>query len=308
MSRLDFDGIDFYKYAMELFSKAGHIFTSEPEFANHSPEQFVYFDSKSEISLSQAQRMMLKLFNNVSRLFTVNGCAFFSVNLLTAQNYRSQTAHDLHTMIHPLIGEDATICLFRYDDEIIMSFIGYGNFCILSDWYPISDDHQMLLNKLDIANISIQSGAEYFADMIYNLARSYYLVGCESTIYDLIPVDFIYTELDREDLDLIVRNILSAPEREYGDDYVKYDETAGIQQIDINVDFDLMLLEMDIEDDNPFGEEFEDSEYVDNEFFDGDGNGDELEQDIYEFDNVDPEIFRDPALMVKWLKRQENRD
>ena len=37
-------------------------------------------------------------------------------------------------------------------------------------------------------------------------------------------------------------------------------------------------------------------------------NSDELEQDIYEFDDVDQEIFQDPTLMIKWLKKQEGSD
>lgn len=304
MLLLEHNGEDFYKCAMELFSNAGHISTLEPEFFNHSPEQFIYFDNKSEISLSQNQREMFKLFNNVSRLFSVNDCVFFSINLLTAQRYRSQAAHDLHTMMHPLIEADGTICLFKCNNEMILSFIGYGNRCVLSDWYPITDDYRTLLSKLDIANISIQSGVEYFADMVYILARSYYFAGCKLTIHDLLPVDFIYKELDREELNQIIKDTLSAPEHEYGDDYVEYEESIGTYQADIGVEFDLMFLETDIEDDNPFGEEIEDSGDESDDFF----NSDELEQDIYEFDDVDQEIFQDPTLMIKWLKKQEGSD
>ena len=33
---------------------------------------------------------------------------------------------------------------------------------------------------------------------------------------------------------------------------------------------------------------------------------DEEQQDEFEFDDVDPEIFRDPTLMVKWLNSMDN--
>ena len=304
MSLLEHTGEDFYQFAMELFSNSGHISTFEPEFFNHSPERFIYFDNKSELSLSQEQRKMFQRFNNISRLFSANGCVFFSVNLLIAQKHRSQTAHDLHTMIHPLIGANGTIFLFKCHDEMLLSFIGYGNCCVLSDWYPMTDDYQILLNKLDIANISIQSEVEYFADMVYSFARSYYHVGSKSTILNLLPVDFIYRGLDQEELDQIVKDIMTAPEREYGDDYVGYNESTGTYHVDIGAEFDLMLLEMNIEDDNPFGEEIEEHEgdgFLDDEYVG------ESEQDIYEFDDVALEVFQDPTLMVKWLKKQESQ-
>lgn len=77
MSNQEEAGEKLYTYAMELFFKAGHAATSEPEFINHSPTQFVYFDNKSDVDLSREQRNLLGTFNNVSRLFSVNGCVFF---------------------------------------------------------------------------------------------------------------------------------------------------------------------------------------------------------------------------------------
>ena len=64
-----------------------------------------------------------------------------------------------------------------------------------------------------------------------------------------------------------------------------------------------MLLEMDDEDDNPFGEDIEPEDDLDDddEFFDEDAESEN--KDEYEFDDIDPEIFRDPLLMVKWLNR-----
>lgn len=90
---------------------------------------------------------------------------------------------------------------------------------------------------------------------------------------------------------------------EYGDDYVEYDESAQIQNTDIGADLDLMLLEMDDEDDNPFGEDIEPEDDLDDddEFFDEDAESEN--KDEYEFDDIDPEIFRDPLLMEKWLNR-----
>lgn len=66
-----------------------------------------------------------------------------------------------------------------------------------------------------------------------------------------------------------------------------------------------MFLDIDDEDDNPFNEEIE----LDDKALDEDDllgkNTEEIIKDEYEFNDVDPEIFRDPTRMVKWLKKNE---
>ena len=127
VSDSNLDGIDFYRDAMELFYEAGHVSTLDPEFFNHSAQEFVYFDNSIDVALTKDQRYLLGLVNNISRLFTVNRCAFFSANLLSAKKYRSLIAHDFHAMIHFNVGTEASIFVFRYDEELMLSFMGYGN-------------------------------------------------------------------------------------------------------------------------------------------------------------------------------------
>lgn len=127
--------------------------------------------------------------------------------------------------------------------------------------------------------------------------------------YELLPIDFISNaklgRVDKEELNEFIAYELAASQRKYGDDYVDYDESSKFQTVDISADLDLMLLEMDDDDSNPFGEEIEDSE--DNgEASEHDNFFDEEQSDEYEFDDVDPEIFRDPTLMVKWLNSMDN--
>ena len=72
-----------------------------------------------------------------------------------------------------------------------------------------------------------------------------------------------------------------------------------MKQTCIGSDLDLMLLDMDMEDDdNPFGEDIEDDGF-------GSDEDDFLTRDEYEFADIDPEVFRDPTLLVKLLKSQE---
>lgn len=181
MSIQDAAGEKLYIYAMELFCRAGHVATSDPEYVNHSPQQFAYFDNKADVALTREQRSLFRAFNNISRLFTANRCAFFSINLLSSRLNRSQMAHDIHSMIHPIVDVAGTICLFRFEDEIVLSLEGFGQRCILSDWYPLFDENEELLEKVNIANMSIKRSADYFRDMVYMLARPYYLiVGVEN--------------------------------------------------------------------------------------------------------------------------------
>ena len=308
MSDSKLDGIDFYRDAMELFYEAGHVYTLDPEFFNHSAQEFVYFDNSTDVSIPKDQRYLLELVNNISRLFTVNHCAFFSANLLSAKKYRSQIAHDFHAMIHFNVGTEASIFVFRYNDEMMFSFMGYGNRCILSDWYPIIDDAGELLEKLDIANMPINSGADYFIGFVDTLARPYYLAYPEVFVHTLLPIDFLsrfdLDPVDREQIDDYINLQVAAAERTYGDDYVDYDEDIrpNTKSSDISKDLDIMLLEMDMESDNLFDEDDDDTESEDDDFEETE-ESEESEPDFYEYEDVDPEIFRDPTLMVKWLNK-----
>lgn len=303
MSYYSFEEERFFEYAIELFSKAGHAVTANPEFVNHSAEQFVYFDCKQAVSLSRTQRESLHSFCNVSRLFTFNNCVFFSIVLLTRRKDRSQAAHDIHTLLHPGTGARGSVCIFKCDDEVMLSFMGFGLKCILSDWYPIDDDFDELLDRLHIVNMSLDRDTDYFSDLIYSLARSYYFATKDPTVYELIPIDFFSgksrEDIDRDELNQIVIDELQRVRFEYGDDYVEYDDSmSSPQESGINADLDMMLLEMDDAEkelEDPFEEGVDES---DDEIFD-----EEYELDEYEFGDMDPEIFKDPSLMVKFLEK-----
>jgi uncharacterized UPF0160 family protein len=54
-------------------------------------------------------------------------------------------------------------------------------------------------------------------------------------------------------------------------------------------------------------EDDDDAESEDDEFAEEE-DAEENEPDVYEFEDVDPEIFRDPTLMVKWLRKHGSGD
>lgn len=304
--QFDDSSASFYEYIMELFADAGHVTTLIPIYTNHSPERFMYFDNGSDFALTRDQQQMFDCFNNVSFLFSANRCSFFSINLVTPKGIRSQMAHSIHSMLHPSVGSSGTICVFHFENEFMFSFIGFGLQCILSDWYRLIDDYQQVVEKLDIANMSIKTGKDYFYDMVFMLARPYYL-SLPPSNYDLLPVDYLsssdYNGMDLEELNNIAAELLSAPQRAYGSDYVEYGTRISATRVDLSAELDMLLLELDDEDDNPFGEEMDsDDSYGPDEYQDETA---EDNHDEYEFDDVDPEIFRDPTLMVKWLNKKD---
>ena len=308
MSNNGISGEEFYKYAMDLFLKSGHTATSEPEYINHSAEQFIFFDNNSDAALSNEQRKLIKVFNNVSHLFTVNKCSFFSINLLTHKKNRSQVAHDIHSLIHYLIKADGTICLFRYEDEVMLTFKGFGSRCFLSDWYPIEDEYDCLLGRLDIANLSINRAVEYFTDMVYSLARSYYLYK-QPLIHEIIPLNYKSAagadSVDWEELDKYVESILATPLCVYGDDYVEYNESVEYSDSNISEELSLMLLDIDEEHTNPFGEEIEPEGNTLDEDDTYENDTEEFDHDQYEYESINQEIFNDPTLLVKLLKKMD---
>ena len=133
----------------------------------------------------------------------------------------------------------------------------------------------------------------------------------EPSVYDLLPLSFNngigFEELSRDELNQYVEDELNRPRYEYGDDYVDYDEVAkGVQSATIGEDLDLLLLEMDEEDDDLFDSEIdEEDDFEDDEQYNDEDESEEASLDEYEFEDVDPEIFRDPSLMVKWLNKHD---
>lgn len=280
----------FFEYALEIFSRTGHTDVVAPEFSNHSARKFVYFDNKKNVSLNFRQRAGLNDFDNVSRLFTTCGIAFFSANLLTPLSNRSQTAHDVHALIHAVSDDVATICLFRHADKIILSFACDGLGCLLSDWY--APDAEAFMERLDVANFSVTGGNEYFWDMAYLLARPYYFPNGTSTAYAILPIDLFLgnEEVSREEIENFIMAQKFSAVKEYGNDYVVCDATQFNSFEDTPDEFDSILLEA------------EEVEFIfdDNESSLNDPDTPE------EISSIDEEILADPSRLLEYLKA-ENR-
>lgn len=300
---------------MDLLFETGYCSTSIPKFVNHSSEQMAFFDTTEQVSFSENQRSLLDIFTNVSHLFTlghepfVNGdreqVAFYSLELMTNKSMRSQAAYDVHTLLHPIIGTDATVILAKHDDYVMLTLAGYGQGCILSDWYSQYADYDKLVELMHIANTSLKSVSEFFFDLIYNIARRYYIysISNDYSAYWLLPIDFLskteYLPIDRKEYWELIKDEINSAIYDYGDDYVDLEQSLTTDLIDVNEELELMLLDMPDDDNNPSNEELDEDENDINGNYDSDN---EVVTDKYLYDHVDPKIFDNPILMVKWLR------
>lgn len=298
-----------YGIAMELFRDAGIADNGNPIFINHTPEQAIYFDCASDKYLTGEQRDSLSDFCNVSLLFELDDTVFekytskriavFSIDLDCQIRYRSITAYNVHMLLDYVFNYDASIVLFRHSNKIMLTFAGFGQACILSDWYDESDDSE-IVEKIHVVNESLHTAKEFFYDIIYNIARKYYIypISKEQAIYESLPLNCFDPNKERPDayeIQSAIDNYINTYVDMYGDDYV---EPRGkvINNNEISQELDLLLLaiedESEIESDMDMDDE--NSDYQDNTA----GS-----DDYKEFENLDPELFKDPVKMVKWLEK-----
>jgi hypothetical protein len=314
---------DFYQQALSLFKEAGHAITDVPIYFNHSIEQTIYFDTRATIALSTNQRSFLSCVTNISHLFDIdddvfskrNGIriCFYSMELLKIKSFRSQSAYDAHRILQNAFDGAASVLLFKNNDNVMLSFTGFASDIILSDWYSIEEDFDQLVDIIHIANMSLLSARNYFFDFMYCSARWYYTepISGEYAAYSMLPINYLSScdnyidilRVDREEIKELVRAALRKAETEYGDDYIEQTSTPT-SAVDVGFELDLLALEigMDDEDDSDLlGDQFNDDDIEDDIY----EENNEENRDEYEFDEVDPEIFEKPVLMVKWLKRND---
>ncbi len=313
---------DFYKNAMDFFIEAGHAASSVPVYFNHSVKQVIYFDTKKSLLIDNAQRRDLEYAVNISHLFDIGDDVFtaqigekvsyYSIVIECEKKSRSQIAYETHMLLHPAFEADMSIVLFRHDDEVMVSIWGSGSDLILSDWYNVDTDYDSFVERLHIANFSLSSAKEFVSDLSYCIARDYYFRSAtdSNTMYSLLPVNFfgatdISDTIDKETIKETIREILTAPEKAYGDDYIEPASRSVEAVGDIDIELDLLSFELESEEETIPDEILNDDEGERNGDFDEIEGEEESAKDEYEFDDVDPEVFKDASQLVKWLKKNE---
>ena len=337
-----------WQYGMEIFKELGYTDSKTPEYMNHTSKQAIYFDMTKDISLSRYQRGLLKHFTNVSRLFTISAedlassgwesIAFYSIDLLVSQQLRSEAAVEIHSLVQKVSDTPATVCLFKLNEHVLLSFAGFSRPCVLSDWFHIGENDFRLMELLDLGNVSMRTVVDFFYDLAYAAARKYYIYPVEDeTVFSLLPYDYHISGQGVVSPEEIVKAVQQSAEDEYGSDYV-YQELSDISiSENISMELETLLLDLDLDeedDDNPFGEEIEDERYDEleddldeiDEETDVEDDLDEIdeetdvEDDLDEIDKetdveddllekleeINPEFFNDPTQLVKWLNQMDS--
>lgn len=315
----------FYEYVLSLLFEAGHVITPFPIYRNHTSNEALYIDSKEDVVLNRFDRGLLSLMDNVSLLADIKwpgvvdeldeNVQIYSITVNFSNRCRSQSVADIHHLMQRYWNCTHSIVFFKHCEKYIVSFA--NNVCshILSDWRNVGMDYDDIIDRICVGNISLTTSNEYFHDFLYAVAREYYIrpISFEEASYGLMPADYITKSLasdisfSKDEIKEIIQSNLVAFETVYGDDYVEPKYT-GMEELNqhhnISAEIDRISFELELNSDiddvqleqSDFEEEgFEEDN--DDDFFDG-----------YD-ENVDPAIFDDPVLMVKWIeKKQKERD
>lgn len=313
----------FYEYVSVILQEAGHMITSNPIYANHSASETLYIDSNKDVTISRFERTLLMQLSNVSLLveMTWQGVVeeltetvhIYSITIDVPDRNRSQIVADTHHLLHQYWDCTHSIVFCKNRNQYIISFANKDQSHILSDWFDINLDYDKVAERIDTADLSIESSFGYFGDFIYSVARNYYIypVSVEDATYGMIPLNYVASAfgvesgVSKEDIKALAKANLMTYELQYGDDYVApvyigFNEQSQFRRMAMELEkisFDLELAEElgDEDPPNSFDDGFDDelaAEFEDDE------------NDDWE-DDLDPAIFDDPVLMVKWLEKQQ---
>ena len=319
------DDKQFCEYVLSLLFEAGHVITPFPIYRNHTSNEALYIDSKEDVVLNRFDRGLLSLMDNVSLLADIKwpgvvdeldeNVQIYSITVNFSNRCRSQSVADIHHLMQRYWNCTHSIVFFKHCEKYIVSFA--NNVCshILSDWRNVGMDYDDIIDRICVGNISLTTSNEYFHDFLYAVAREYYIrpISFEEASYGLMPADYITKSLasdisfSKDEIKEIIQSNLVAFETVYGDDYVEPKYT-GMEELNqhhnISAEIDRISFELELNSD------IDDAQL---EQFDFEEEGFEEDNDDDFFDgydeNVDPAIFDDPVLMVKWLeKKQKERD
>lgn len=319
------DDMRFYEYVLSLLAEAGHVITPIPVYKNHTSDEALYIDSTKDVVVNRFDRGLLSLMDNVSLLTEIKwpgvvdeldeNVQIYSITVNFSNCCRSQNIADIHHLMQRYWSCTHSIVFFKNHEKYVISFADNDCSHILSDWRDVELDYDDIVERICIGNISLTTSNEYFLDFLFAVAREYCIrpISFEEASYGLMPADYITKSLasdisfSKDEIKEIIRSNLVAFETVYGDDYVE-PEYTGIEELNqyhnISAEIDRISfeLELDRDIDDVQLEQFDFEE----EGFEED-NGDDIFDDYEE--DVDPAIFDDPVLMVKWLeKKQKERD
>lgn len=306
-------GEGFCYEALNLLRLARHTSTIAPIYINHTFKQVVYFDTNKTLSTDAALSGLDITAINISHLFNLGNelfeselgdkIGYYSVEIVSNLEGRSQAAYDIHRLLHATFGESNTVMFFCHNDKFMLSIAKSNEDIILSDWYDRYSDADKVAEMIDISEFSFASTSDFISEFIYKIARNYYLhpapTGLE--IYDYLPVyqpDGIFETWGKDEIKEFVDDLMNKSQVEYGYDYIA---PCTISDVNYNFIYDeLETLSLDLEID----EEIPETLFDEDEFFDDNLEDDQIyikELDDNDLNGIPSEVINDPILLVKWL-------
>ena len=312
------NNMQFYEYVLPLLIEAGHVITSVPVYANHTSGETLYIDSSKDVMVSSFERELLTLIDNVSLLVDIRWAGIldeldenvqvFSITVDFPERVRSQNVAEIHHLLQQYWSCTHSIVFFKNRESYIISFADNDCSHILSDWWDIETNYYDVVERIGVENIFLETCKDYFFDFLFAIAREYYIhpISFEEAAYGLMPIDYISKSLSsdfpisKEDVKKMIESNLVTFESLYGDDYVEpvytgMDELVKYHNISDEIDRISFELEL-AEDENNDQFEYEDDEFIED-------NEADIVEDYDE--DIDPAIFDDPVLMVKWLEKKQ---
>lgn len=310
----------FYDEVLNLLRFAGHTNATMPIYINHTFKQVVYFDTNKLLSTDAALSGLDITAINISHLFNLGNelfesefpdkkIGYYSVEIVSSIEDRSQAAYDIHRLLHPTFDESDTVMIFCHNDKFMLSITKSNEDIVLSDWYDRYSDVDKIAEMIDISDFSFDSISDFISEFIYKIARNYYLyptpTGLE--IYDYLPVyqsNIIFETWEKDEIKEFVYDLMNKSQSEYGYDYVA---PCNISDVNYNRIYDeLETLSLDLEID----EEIPETLFDEDELFDDDKLENEDDQiyiedlDDNDLHDIPSEVINNPILLVKWLNNK----
>lgn len=288
---------DFSQAAIDVLRILRLTEADKPINAAENALTFVYNNLPSDLVLSKEERQMLTSLSQMAHIFDIADfeggppfVRFFSVDFDFRRMERSLTQH----AVHSIIAREAPYCsvaIFRNSDAISMSVSFHKESktktIFLSDWYKLySAEMDEFLTVIGTAIFSLKSGVDFAGDLIYLIARDYYIHP--------LCYEYLHYELNTDEC------FLPQIVEKYGDDYIVdafiEASNAKVDTID-EIDFDLIeyeLKQMDFPESEGTDEDEFENEFPQTSIFDGE------ERSVVAAE-IPKEVLADPILLLKWL-------
>lgn len=312
----------FFEYVITLLKEAGHTIAPDPVYANHSIEDAIYFDSEKYVVMSENDRELLALVDDISLLMELEWPSsnekiqFFTLVTHTSERSRSQEIGEIHFLLQQTWAGNYSIVFVKNNNQFVISFVDRKKSQVLSDWFDIFEDFDSVAERLSVGNISFNTCSDCFGDYRYAIERTYYIypISIEEASYDMLPRDLFSLKIEedgsflsdievtKEDIREVVHANASYYKQLYGYDYIEAcSKNAHNNVLNYNLmdEIDRMSFELDFADE--YSEKkvsFNESDYteeIDTEEMDLSGDIDDAV--------VDLTILEDPVMLVKWLEK-----